>query len=196
MKAPFSSNFRATRISVWCLVGLLAGCAAIVPGGPARPPGRVVAPQAPPSLGFFSKIKVPSGHEPTLQLAARGVQVFRCEKVNNKLSWRYRLPQAELVDAQGDVVGKHGANFTFEHRDGSRLVAAVVAYDDAPNNDDLRWLLLSARAYGKGAFAGVSHVQRINTSGGMPPDSCSNGQLNQLLRVEFTADFVFYRPSG
>ena len=30
----------------------------------------------------------------------------------------------------------------------------------------------------------------------MPPNRCDAGQVNQLLRVEFSADFVFYRPKA
>jgi hypothetical protein len=37
-------------------------------------------------------------------------------------------------------------------------------------------------------------VQRVNTAGGVPPEKCESKQLNQLLRVDFTAEFVFYRP--
>ncbi len=44
----------------------------------------------------------------------------------------FRQPEAELIDANGKTVGQHGANFSFEHVDGSRLVATIVAYDDAP----------------------------------------------------------------
>jgi hypothetical protein len=152
------------------------------------------APVATPSLGFFSKIKAPSTHQPTLQLASRGVQIFRCEKRDTGPAWVFRQPQADLLDSSGKTVGKHGANFSFEHDDGSRLVSTIVAYDEASKPTDLRWLLLTTRSFGKGALENVSHVQRVNTAGGMPPVRCENSQLNQLLRVDFTSDFVFYRP--
>jgi hypothetical protein len=173
-------------------VVLLAGCAAVpAPQQPSAPP----RPQAP-SLGFFSRIKVPTGHEPALQLSARGVQIFRCERQDNSLQWRFRLPEAELFDAQGQPVGRHGANFSFEHRDGSRVLGSVVAFDKSDSPDTLPGLLLSAKSFGKGEFAGVTYVQRVNTRGGMPPPACDVNQLNRLLRVDFSADFVFYRPQG
>src|SRR5512146_1781598 len=65
---------------------------------------------APPNLGFFSKIKVPDDREAVLKLAARGVQIFRCEKRDGKGVWIFRQPEAELLDAGGKVVGRHGAN--------------------------------------------------------------------------------------
>ena len=106
----------------------------------------------------------------------------------------FRQPQADLFDANGKPVGRHGVNFSFEHDDGSRLVSSVAAYDEAAKPTDLRWLLLTTRSFGKGALESVTHAQRVNTAGGMPPARCEASQLNQLLRVDFTSDFVFYRP--
>ena len=74
-----------------------------------------------------------------------------------------------------------------------RLLGTVAAYEDAPDTRNLRWLLLSTKSYGKGTFGDIAYVQRVNTTGGMPPQRCEAGQLNQLLRVDFSADFVFYR---
>jgi hypothetical protein len=148
---------------------------------------------ASPELGFFSKIKVPSDREPVLKLAGRGAQVFRCEKHDGQGVWAFRQPDGELLDGAGKVVGRHGANFSFEHIDGSRLVSTIAAYDDAPKPTDLRWLLMTTRSFGKGAFEGVTHVQRVNTSGGMPPAACDLAHAGRVLRVDFTADFVFYR---
>lgn len=157
--------------------------------GPPQPAGP-----APPSLGFFSRIKAPDTVAPTIRLAARGVQVFRCEARPNGYTWVFRLPEADLFDDNGKAVARHGANFSFEHADGSRVLGTVVEFDDAPNARDLRWLLLSARSFGEGALGGVTHVQRVNTAGGMPPARCEPSQQNRLLRVDFSADFIFYRP--
>lgn len=180
------------------IVALMAACASPRPtpssGGGTGSTPPVGAPIAPPNLSFFSKIKAPSTHEPTLQLASRGVQIFRCEKRDSSQVWVFRQPQAELLDANGKVVGQHGANFSFELDDGSRLVSTVVAYDEAAKPSDLRLLLLTTRSFGKGTLENVTHVQRVNTAGGMPPARCDTAQLNQLLRVNFTSDFVFYRP--
>lgn len=179
---------------------LLVACAATPPGpGPLTPaqppaPGAPTTPAEPPSLGLFSKIKVGDDQMPVLRFAARGVQVFRCEQRNGLHGWWFRLPEAELVDVKGAVVGRHGADFSFEHVDGSRLLGKVVASDAAPRDGDLRWLLLSTRSFGQGAFTGITFVQRVNTAGGVPPEKCEPKQLNQLLRVDFTAEFVFYRP--
>jgi hypothetical protein len=168
----------------------LSACGTL-PSSPSSAPGR--AGVVTPSLGFFSKIKVPDDREAVLTLRARGAQVFRCEKRDGQGVWMFRQPDAELLDDAGKVVGRHGANFSFEHQDGSRLVATIAAYDDAPEATDLRWLLMTTKSYGKGAFADVTHVQRVNTSGGMPPDRCDLAHAGRVLRIDFTSDFVFYR---
>jgi hypothetical protein len=197
-----SVEFRsiASRLAPLAAALLLAACAAVpqgpgpLTGGQPPAPGQPTTPAQAPSLGLFSKIKVTDDQQPVLRFAARGVQVFRCERRDGDVGWWYRLPEADLVDVKGAVVARHGADFSFEHVDGSRLLGKVLASDAAPRDADLRWLLLSTRSFGQGAFTGITYVQRVNTSGGMPPAKCDPKQLNQLLRVDFTAEFVFYRP--
>lgn len=184
------------RIALAFGAALVSACASVSPG-PISPSGTDKAGAVTaPSLGLFSRIKVPSDREPVLQLSAQGVQVFRCEKRDGALVWSFRQPDALLLDASGKVVGRHGASFSFEHSDGSRLAATIVANDEAPNSADLRWLLMTTRSFGKGTFEGITHVQRIKTRGGMPPEKCDAAQNNQLLRVDFSADFVFYRAKA
>jgi len=134
----------------------------------------------------------PTGVE-VLRLEGRGSQVFRCESQPAGLRWTYRLPEAELRDAQGQLVMRHGVNLSFEHVDGSRLVGDIIDHVPSPSGDSLPWLLLKTSEFGEGALEGIAYVQRINTVGGMPPPSCEPGQLNQVLRVPFSADFVFFR---
>lgn len=167
---------------------LLSACESVM-----GPTPRGASAGGAPSLGLFSHIKVPDGFEPAFRLAGKGVQIFRCEAIGGEHLWRFRQPEAELTDEAGQLVARHGANFTFEHRDGSRLVATITAYDEAPKRDDLRWLLMSAKSFGKGAFTSIAYIQRVNTSGGMPPTSCQAADVNRLLRVNFTSDFYFYR---
>ncbi len=133
----------------------------------------------------------PTGVE-VFRLEGRGSQVFRCESQPAGPRWTYRLPEAELRDAQGQLLMRHGVNLSFEHVDGSRLVGDIVDHVPSPNGDALPWLLLKTRVFGEGALEGITYVQRINTVGGMPPASCSSEQLNQVLRVPFSAEFVFF----
>jgi hypothetical protein len=186
---------------------LVAGCAgprstAVPPAGPGGVPASPQAgapptvPEVPsrPSLGLFTRIRAPSEVEPVFELAATGAQIFRCEPDKERYHWVFRLPEAELRDERRQVVAHHGANYSFEHIDGSRLIGTIVGYDSAPSADAVHWLLLRTQSYGAGEFDKVTYVQRVDTSGGIPPEQCSADQVNQILRVPFSAKFVFYRP--
>jgi hypothetical protein len=188
MKGTPMRRHPAVGLAVF-LAALQAGCA--VPPVTDRPAGTEMES---PSLGLFSRIRVPDGQDVVLRLTAKGAQVFRCERVEKTFEWRFRQPDAELFNAEGKPVGRHGANFSFEHRDGSRLIGTVKAHDKAPTPDTLPWLLFSTRSFGKGELSGITYVQRIDTLGGMPPPGCTAQEANRLLRVEFSAVFVFYRP--
>ena len=201
-----------TRVALSATAALLlAACASApsTPAGPTAPSGVVTPPAGPignvvplpsaeppprPSLGLFSRIKAPGSVEPAFELAATGVQIFRCEPDQNGFHWVFRLPEAELRDNRGHVLAHHGTGYSFEHADGSRLVGSIVGYDSADHGDSVPWLLLQMRSYGQGEFEKVGYVQRIDTEGGMPPAQCSADQVNQILRVPFSANFVFYRP--
>jgi hypothetical protein len=187
-----------------CSLALLGGCAQSgpaasgAPGLQAAPSSRAGYADNPAARGplyslFHRALKSPEGAAEILRLHAQGSQIFRCESRPGGLRWAYRLPDAELLDDAGKPVGRHGANQTFEHSDGSRLIGEVVDNVPSPLSNALPWLLLKTRSFGKGVLTGVSYVQRINTTGGMSPDGCTTDQLNQVLRVSFTADFVFFQ---
>jgi hypothetical protein len=143
---------------------------------------------------FHRSLKAPPpGAVEVLRLYGQGTQIFRCESQAAGLRWVYRLPDAELRDAAGNLMVRHGVNMSFEHVDGSRLFGEIVDHVPSPNENSLPWLLLTTREYGKGALTGITYVERIDTVGGMPPASCNPGELNLVLRVPFSADFVFFR---
>jgi hypothetical protein len=198
------------RRALWASVALVAAACAgprpapVAPAAPGAAPETAAAATAPPapppevptrpSLGLFSQIRAPTEVEPAFELAGAGVQIFRCEPDKDGYRWAFRLPEAELRDARGQVVAHHGANYSFEHVDGSRLLGTIVGYDSAPGDDAVRWLLLRTQSFGQGELEKVSYVQRVDTAGGLPPAQCSAEQANQILRVPFSAKFVFYRP--
>jgi hypothetical protein len=163
-----------------------------VPAPVPPPPPVEPTPSAPVHV---AEIRLPANVQQVLQLRAKGVQVFRCERIGTaNYEWRFQRPQARLFDSKGKAVATHGAHFSFKHSDGSRLAARIIAYEDEPNATDLRPVLMAATASGKGAFAQVTHVRRIETHGGLPPASCKPTEANRILSVPFSADFIFYRP--
>lgn len=173
---------------------LLVACAQNppAPGGAAPPPRDEAAPGPLYSL-FHRALPTPEGKTAVLRLHGQGAQIFRCEALAAGRRWVYRLPEADLADAAGTVVVRHGANLSFEHVDGSRLLGEIADHVPSPVENALPWLLLNTRSFGKGALSGITQVQRIDTVGGMPPPNCDAAQPGQVLRVPFTADFVFFR---
>jgi len=182
----------------WLPAILLLGCAQQpasqqpVAAGPAAAAHSEAVP-GPLYTLLHHSLPLPEGRIEVLRLHGQGSQIFRCDAVAAGPRWVYRLPEAELAGADGRVAVHHGANLSFEHVDGSRLVGEIVDHVAAPADNSLPWILMTTRSFGTGVLAGVTHVQRIDTLGGMPPPQCDAAQLGQVLRVPFSADFVFFR---
>jgi Protein of unknown function (DUF3455) len=126
-----------------------------------------------------------------LTLGARGVQIYECRDQ----AWAFVAPEADLLDAQDRVVGTHGAGPFWQLADGSRVGGRVKARAHAPGGREIPWLLLTAHAEGSaaGGLTGVSHIQRLNTRGGLAPaGACVN---RQTVRVAYTADYLFFRST-
>ena len=134
------------------------------------------------------------------ELGARGVQIYACEAKPNDptaFAWTFKGPKAELLNARGEVVGDHFAGPTWQGHDGSAVVGAVVARADAPNRKAIPWLLLEAKEHaGSGAFATVTHIQRLDTVGGVAPsEGCDGDHVGEVARVPYEATYAFYYPA-
>ena len=153
-----------------------------------RPAARV--PQA---------LDVPADEGRSLVLLASGVQVYECHadpQAPDAPRWALRGPEATLSDDQNHVVGRHGPGLAWEATDGTRLAGVVRHKLDAPAADAIPWLLVETRPAGarQGLFAGVHHVQRVATRGGMPPslERCTPAHAGEVERVPFEAQFWFW----
>jgi len=149
----------------------------------------------------LDEIRVP-GEIPGAALHAEGAQIYECQSdAANKLVWQPREPAATLLDA-GISVGRHYAalhwetvdadTLVWEHKDGSSVKAKTVARIDGRAGDDLPWLKFKVIAQtGNGMFYGVTHVQRINTQGGLVQGPCN--QPGGYRSVPYSADYIFWR---
>lgn len=136
------------------------------------------------------------GERLALTVAASGVQVYECRPgTGGEARWVFVAPEARLHDATGRLVGDHGAGPSWTALDGSRLTGRVLARADAPSKADIPWLLLEAVSDGsRGAFAGVTRIQRVHTQGGLAPEGpCVAGHTE---RVPYRADYRLFRPAG
>jgi hypothetical protein len=151
--------------------------------------------------GMPDEIRVP-GEIPGTALHAEGAQIYECQPdVGKQLVWLSREPAATLMDG-GSSVGRHYAalhwedvdasTLVWEHKDGSSVKGRIVARAAGHAVDDLPWLKLRVTAQtGSGLLYGVTHVQRINTQGGLLRGPCD--QAGAYRSVPYSADYVFWR---
>jgi len=135
-------------------------------------------------------LNVPAGNRVSAHVYALGVQVYRW----NGTAWAFVGPDATLYADQGfnGQVGTHYVGPTWEAEDGSKVVAAKFA-DCLPNRGAIPWLRLDAvTSSPQGRFAGVTHVQRVNTIGGTAPATAGTF-VGDEARVPYTAEYYFYR---
>lgn len=135
------------------------------------------------------------------ELKAQGVQIYTCEADPNdasKFAWTFKAPEAELLNARGEVVGHHFAGPTWQGQDGSAVVGTVLERADAPVTGAIPWLLLEAMDHaGSGVFSTVTHIQRLDTSGGVAPDEgCDEAHAGAETREPYEATYAFYYPAA
>src|ERR1700691_1960393 len=126
-------------------------------------------------------------------LKASGTQIYICKRdANNKLSWAFKAPSAELYDASGELIVTHSAGPTWAAADGSKITGQVL--QQAPSSDQpdsIPLLLLRAtNGAGPGLLSTVRYVQRLDTHGGAAPvGPCTQG--GQEGRSPYIAEYVF-----
>jgi hypothetical protein len=130
-------------------------------------------------------------------VGARGVQIYECRAKKDDAEaaeWAFVAPEADLF-SHGKMIGTHYAGPHWESLDGSKIAGVTKARADAPQAGNIPWLLLATKSVGpEGAFAHVTSVQRVNTTGGTAPDAaqCTVKSIGTRARVNYTADYVMF----
>ena len=143
-----------------------------------------------------AKLHPPAGEVLFLEARGSGVQIYECVlKTDQPPEWKFRAPEAALVDDSGHSLGKHYAGPTWESNDGSSVVGEVKARDAGPDKNAIPWLLLAAKSTaGSGAFSATTSIQRLQTAGGVAPsEACGTAHAGQVVRIPYTAMYYFYR---
>jgi len=131
-------------------------------------------------------------------LSAVGQTAYECRRDGNRLSWTLTGSEATLVDRARHSVGTVMPDHDFIAYDGSRF-AGAPAGEEIVTAGALTWERLvprdeAATRSDRGRFTEVTSVQRVSTSGGVPPvAACS--QQGQSLLVPYTATYLFYRAA-
>ncbi len=145
------------------------------------------APQLPSPI--CDKIQVEAGNELAFHVYARGLQIYRW----NGSAW-IGTPSATLFADAGyhAQVGTHYAGPTWESNSGS-TVKATRKDGCTPDPTAIPWLLLQATSTsGPGIFSSVTFIQRVNTTGGLPP-TAPGTMIDESVEVPYTAEYYFYK---
>ncbi len=142
----------------------------------------------------------PQGDQvPAFMLSADGVQVFECRlrNLSGAYGWTYVAPDATLFDGTRSV-GRYATINHFESTEDRTAVTGVPRVSQPAGGTNLPWLLYDAIPVGdEGMFAGVTSIQRVNTSGGVAPAAgCDSDNAGAEARVAFRADYYFYKRRG
>ena len=142
-------------------------------------------------------LQPPVGQTMALEFRASGVQLYECAPrpaLTGQYEWKFRGPEATLMDAGGATKGRHYGGPTWESADGSMVVGEVRSSVPSPNADAVPLLLLDAKlASGSGAFGRVRSIQRLATAGGRAPAAaCGERDAGRVARVPYTAIYRFF----
>jgi hypothetical protein len=143
-------------------------------------------------------LQVPDGNDVFLVGHAVGVQVYGCTLTASGTAWTLVAPRADLYGDRGQLLATHFAGPTWRATDGSQVVGkreAGVTVDPTA----IPWLKLSAASTSAGLegdrLLRTTFVQRVNTTGGLPPaaSSCDSTSVGARAETPYTADYYFWR---
>ena len=171
-----------SKVTAFLLMLLVAACASPQPISTIKMPEKLI----------------PGPNESLAMIVpAKGVQIYECRARRDhaaEYEWAFVAPEADLLDARGNRIGRHYAGPHWESIDGSKIVGTVKERADAPVANAIPWLLLAAKSVGpEGSFSKVTSIQRVNTVGGVAPKAgCSQAAAGTPARIDYTADYYFF----
>jgi len=160
-----------------------------------------VAAIAPPE-GLAFNLRPSADEVAAFRLRASGVQVYECRALltnPDRFAWQFVAPDVTLTDPTtgGDTAVLRSVDLWNSLTDRSS-VSAVLRATQSAGTTNLPWTYMRAiPASPDGMFAGVTSIQRVNTSGGAAPATgCAADTAGSEARVPFSAEYYFYKPRG
>jgi hypothetical protein len=172
-------------------LALLSACAAPPMAAMAAPFSQATLPAA---------VQVPTGHVVALETVGAGEITYECREkaaAMGQHEWVFVGPMASLRNRQGQAIGRYfGPPATWAANDGSALTGAQLAVAPAGEGNIPLQLVKANPATGNGSMAGLSHIQRVATRGGVAPQAaCSADSRGQRQVVPYQADYIFWKPA-
>src|SRR5687767_8238948 len=122
--------------------------------------------------GLGAAIRATADEEPVFMLSASGAHIYHCKATPNDpnaFAWYFTAPDATLLEGSRTVATHKTVNL-WESTSDRSSVSGVVRSSQSAGANNLPWTLYRAQAIGtSGMFAGVTSIQRVNTSGGAAP---------------------------
>jgi hypothetical protein len=145
-----------------------------------------------PALAQTPDAVTPKGVKPAMTLTGAGPLGYECKNTDGKFAWAGPVPNAKLMDKSGKEVGKYVAGPKWDLADGSTITGKQVAVSPAAAGSIP--LQLVEASGGTKQFDGVTHIQRVNTKGGVAPsDACDAKSVGTKKEVTYSADYVFFK---
>lgn len=142
-------------------------------------------------------VRVPAGERMAMHTVGIGEITYECRMkagMAGQYEWAFVSPVATLYDLQRRPVGRYYGGPTWESQDGSRVTGKQVAVAPATPGSIPLQLVKADPATGMGTMQGTTHIQRLNTRGGVAPAlPCDAGNQGARQQVAYQADYVFYR---
>jgi Protein of unknown function (DUF3455) len=183
-----SQTFTLGNLLMLKFTSLVLGLLTVIAIAPNQAMAATDLPQVPDNL------QVPIDQKLLLKAPAQGSQIYICRaNKESQFAWTLKAPDAQLLDAESNIIGKHYGGPTWESNDGSKVTAVVKAKTSSPNGSIPLLLLEVNSAKGEGIFTNVKSIQRLNTTGGnAPQEDCNADRSNTEVAVPYTADYYFY----
>ena len=134
----------------------------------------------------------PENSSIVLALVADGVQIYE-SKPNpaGGFQWSLKAPEAELKNAAGEILGKHGAGPSWTLKDSSSIVGSVPPLKNLAAPAGIPWLLVAVKARsGSGTLDKVDYVMRVATEGGVAPAEPPKTQ-DETAKAKYHAIYLF-----
>lgn len=149
---------------------------------------------------FPALIQVAAGNSVVLETQAKGSIAYECSKERAPLTtykWVMAGPDAVLMDKEGKEIGSYdGPPARWSLKDGSFVTGSQVAVSSNGSKNIPMQLVKADVAGGQGTLTTVGYVQRVNTKGGVAPQSkCSKDNEGEKVNVDYTADYVFWKAN-
>lgn len=145
-------------------------------------------------------VQVPAGHRVAMETVGVGRITYECREkagMAGPFEWVFAGPEATLQDRSGRRLGRYfGPPATWALDDGSSLTGTQLAVAPAEPGSIPLQLVKANPVMGAGALAGVTHIQRVATKGGVAPAlPCGAAEKGRREVVNYQADYIFWKAA-